>query len=675
MSNGYFAECFKPPFRGEIWEFFKDVPMGRGFSNQNRPFDADTACYVKPVMREIRARPFGKFVIMAAVQMLKTNCTIEQPAGFLIANDPGDMTIYLTGDESAYDQAKARLAPYLKSQKDIAQIIQEVTSASSTGRHNIVTEQWFLPGMVLRIWPLNLTQTQRNTLRYVFISDAFLSERTGLIEQACKRTTQHDSIKVRDYKIIIESQGGEAGDDFDAQWLETDQRRLNVTCPYCASVQQFDWHKKRGEEFVPTPPMDIPSLDHAAWIAENRPRMISPDGCHAGMKRGDAAVKRPDGSFDADEVRRQTYYECYHCGSHWDDAPRTRQVLDLSSQYIATCDTAPPENIGFWWPAWAGQRLSWGNIMLDWLNAQAAMKQGNIEPLRQWHQKSEARPWSQDIVRPEAAISVGSYDPNVVMPDEFCRNMAVDVQQEQDIMEKTGKSVPGWFWYEAEAVDKFGNSQQLARGHCRTWEEWIAVQKQWKIPNDRVCLDIGHWPDLVMQRAANEREVVPVNNPVTPWLKFHTKTWYMLAGSPERSFGKHADGKIKPWSPEQILSVPVINADGRREMVSLKKVRWSNVAFKLQLDAILSKAPGMPRREILSREKLDAHTLEMETGMNAYEKQMEGEFYDPKRGKDDYSPVAANRPVHYRDTACMLLWRRAKDGLIGHQMFETEKSK
>lgn len=667
------AGQLRPPFRGEIWEFFKDTPMGRRFANEGHPFDIETAHYLREPMQTIRTRPFGKFVGMCAVQTLKTHGLIEQPAGFFMFNDPGDTLIFVTGDESADDQAKGRTMQFWKGQKDLAELFANVAAASPMGRHDIGTYELYLPGMVLGIWPLNLASTQRNTIRYVFITDAFLCERSGLIEQAIARTSQHNSNRVRDYKIIIESQGGEVGDDFDKQCESTDMRMINVRCPYCGQGQQFDWHRKRGEDFIPVPPLDVPSLGHEAWIAHHRPLMISKEGCHAGMSRGDDAVKRTDGSYDSDEVRRQTHYVCYWCNSKWQDIPRVREQIDRSTFYVPSITGNPPENVGFWWPKWCGQRLSWGDEMLFYLKALSSMKQGSFELLMQWRQKHEAGPWYIGYGQPESAPSITIYDVDKAMPDELFKQMIVDVQQDSKVMAETGKSVPGEFWYEVEAVDKVGNSRQLARGHCVGWEAWIEIQHKFKIPNDRVAVDVGHWPDIVMQRAAVEAEDVPQVG-VQWYRRVAPKTWICLLDSPERQF-RHPiskndgsrDDMMRPWSPEQPFFISVIDPEtGKKRTVQVKRIRWSGVAFNLQLDNILAKVPGTPTMEVLPREKLDDHTKEMERGMLTYEKQIESEIYAPVRGKDAYSSAASGRASHYRDIKRMGLVMKARAGLIGH---------
>lgn len=657
------ADQLRAPFRGEIWEFFSGTPMGRGFANEGQPFDIETANYLREPIREIRVRPFGKFVFLAAVQMMKTHATIEQPAGFFICNDPGDMTIYFSGDESALDQSKARFKPFLSGNPEIAKIMAATRAAGPEGRYAITTDEFYLPGMVLRIWPLNESSTQRITLRYVFISDAFLSKRTGLIQQAIARTTQHDTVRIRDYKIVLESQGSEEDDDFDKQWQSTDQRRLHVVCPECASRQIFDWHRLRPEDFVPIPPKDIPSLDHQEWIAHHRPLLLKEERRHAGMKRGDD-VRREDGGYDETAVLRQTYYECYHCGRPWRDDSKTRLALDRSSTYVRTNETAPSHDIGFWWPAWAGQRIAWGKIMLEYLDAKCSAANANYDPLKLWHQKRAARPWSLQITRPQIEVSAGSYDPNQLIENEFARNMYVDCQQDQELYDRTGTSLTGWFWYVVRVVDKLGNSRQLARGFAKSWEHWIAVKNQWKVPNDRVHIDINHWPEQIMLKAASEAETVKVEKPIPPFfLRERMATWILMSGTAETRF-RHRDGRYRAWSEPQIIPITVFDKEGRKKIIPLKKVRVCNLAFSIQLDAIRRNAPGMPKFEVLDRSRLDPLSQEMETGNRAYEKQMDAEFLTQKNGKDKYEAVHPDS--HYRDCERGLLVRQAIDGMLGH---------
>jgi hypothetical protein len=661
------ADQLKPPFRGEIWQYFQDVPLGRNYSNSGMPFDIDSANYIRIPQQLIRAAPYGKFVFMCAVQTLKTLCCIEQPAGYFMANDPGDMIIYFSGDGSAKDQSKGRCTPYLKGHPEISKIFTDVIDSGPTGRYNITTDEFFLPGMVLRIWPLNESSTQRMTLRYVFISDAYLTKKTGLIKNAMARTTQHDTNRIRDYKIVLESQGGEAGDDFDGEWASTNQRILHVSCPFCASRQPFEWRHRRLKDFVPVPTLDIPSLDRQAWIEHHGKILRGEDRQWAGMQRGEN-VKRADDSYAEAEILSGTYYECFHCGSLWRDEPKVRLAIDRTSEYPASNPSASPDAHGFWWPGWCGQRIRWGKIMLEYLQAKKAALQGNYTDLQIWHQKREARPWSIQQTRPQIEITGTRYDPNEAIENEHSRNMYVDCQQDQDIYDRTGTSIVGWFWYIIRVVDNVGNSRQLARGFAKSWEAWIAVQDKWSVPNNRVHIDVNKWGPQIQAQAAAHVRMVKVEKPVPPFLlREKPLTWLLMAGTDEMKF-THPDRKERIWSPAIRIHERIFDKDGRMLLIPLIKVRVANIPFSIQLDAIRSGAPGMPRFEVLDRSMLDDLTKEKEVGNCVYEKQMEGQYYDPLKGKY----IQVHQDDHYRDCERGLLVRQAIDGKLGHQAVSQE---
>ena len=554
-------------FRGEIWENSAGVPMERGFANSGEAFDIQTACYLKPVQQAIRSRPYGKFVIRAAVQMLKTFGTIEEPAAYFIAHDPGDMNIYLCGDDTAFDQAKARLMPRLRTIPSVGRII---TEAEQINRFDVTTAELYLPGMVLRIWPMNATTTQRMTLRYVLISDAFLSGKTGIIDQAIRRTTQHNTKQFKDYKIIVESQGGEDGDDFDSQWQETDQGAIQVVCPECACGQPFAWHRERiqsvghpkitndnpqirdtfkGEIFRAIPPKSVPSLDWNSWSEHHTKILLSNERRHAGMKRGDETTKRADGNYHEQEVMRQTYYECYYCGSSWHDTTATRQLLDETCYYVPENPTALPENIGFSWPSWAGQRLPWGGEqnMLGYLRAYRKKQEfGNEEALKQWYQKSAAKSWNPNLLKQLRASSQSSYDIQSDWPEEVkgLRCLVVDCQQDLQ-----------YFWASVWAVSRTGKSRQLWRGVLKGFgdktKDWglqldtvEGKQREFKVDYHHVFLDGRYMKKELVEECAKRGRWRSLPDGKKEWF-----CWSLLLGHKAKDFTHRSDKDSKIRHP------------------------------------------------------------------------------------------------------------------------------
>jgi hypothetical protein len=609
-------------FRGEIWEDDAEVPMNKGYSNEGKPFDINTACYLKPVFRAIKNPNVRKFVAKAAVQTLKTFATVEKSASYFIKHDPGDMAIYDCDQESALDHAKSRLMPLLHSVPGIAGQIAEAEN-----RHDITTTEFYLPGMTLRVWPLNLSSTQRITLKYVFISDAFQTKRTGMIEQAIARTTQHP----KDKKIIIESQGSEEGDDFDQQWKSTDQATLHVICPLCGVGQPFEFERER------------PS-DHPVEALR---------GKFSGFQRGpDELVLLPDGGYNAIEVMRNTYYECYHCGGHWKDNPETRAFLDESSYYVPQNPSANPENAGFSWPNWINQRVAWGgeDVMLGYLVAKKLLRDfGNSEKLKQWYQKRAARTWSEKLTQKQVSLITGSYDPSIAIPGEAARVMSVDCQQ-GDIPFKTGK-----FWYVARAIDKEGKMlYQLARGYAESWKDWIDVQRKLKIPNDNLAIDGGNYLHEVLDAAAANfqvglREEIK-NGRLTGKKIPYRLVWKVFIGHGTKRSFPHGENEFRFFSKPTFYYRTVKLPDGKSVNLRIDVFYWSNLSYKDQLQNLMVGGPALPKFLSLKREQLPESVQKKETGDLVYEKQMQNEYRGQERGVPKWIESSPN--VHYRDCEC-----------------------
>jgi hypothetical protein len=106
-----------------------------------------------------------------------------------------------------------------------------------------------------------------------------------------------------------------------------------------------------------------------------------------------------------------------------------------------------------------------------------------------------------------------------------------------------------------------------------------------------------------------------------------------------------------------------MDKQGHVKRITLKKIRFDKMTFQLQLDAIRSGAPGMPRFEVLSRDYLDPATAAKETGNLTYQMQMDAQYFLPEKNK-----YIESRPDdHYSWCEQALLVRQAMDGLIGHQ--------
>lgn len=638
------AEQLTPMFAGEIWESDADVPMGKGYANDGRPFDIESALYLRAVFIAIRNPGVRKIVIRAGVQTLKT-FLVEKSTAYFARHDPGDMTFYDCDQEAAKDHAKSRVGPLLKSIPGLAAQFAEVEAGN---RHDITTTEFYLPGMTLRFWPLNESSTQRITLRYVFISDAFLSKNTGMLKQAIARTTQHPL----DKKIIIESQGSDEGDDFDREFSETDQRQLWVRCPYCQMDQEFVWDMRRE------------------------------DGSFAGMKRGpEELVKLEDGNYNAQEILRQTHYECLHCRAVWHDAPDVRAALDRSAHYVAANPNANPENAGFSWPAWINCRIKWGDIMLEYLIAKRAEAEfGNKDPIKQWWQKRAARSWSDKRQAAPMPVITSSYNVKDGIPNEVCRVGAADAQQDDDLTAAAGSPKTGCFWAVARAIDAAGNMYQLERAYLRSWQELRTFQDRNQITNENFAIDCSFFRNDIIDMAAQEiREQKFRRKKHGKWVDaVEWFTWTMLAGDTTgRNSWKWKDGRHRIMSEMQ-PQFRRVTLRGQAVEIKVPLYNWSQLSIKDQLHALVtstgSQRPeaggqrpegGLVKFYSLKRDQLSEAQRAKEVGNWTYENQMSAEYRTAKKTTNKPYWDKSRPQNHFWDAECMCLVMLGLGGYLG----------
>lgn len=604
------------------------APMGKGHNNGGKPFDINTACYLKPVFAAYDNPAVRKIVIKAGVKTCKSFAA-EIMAGHYICHGNGDVAIYFGSGDVADDQSTTRIVDYFKG---IPAFRKKLDSISS--RFDITNGAIKFPDKTLRILPANLANTQGLNLGCVVVCDAFITGAGGMIDQAIARTTQYPE----DKKVILESQGGEDGFDFDRHYEDTDQGELHVLCPYCGKPQIFNW---RG------------------W------HRVREDGSDAGFKRGDNA-KLEDGEYNEHAILKETHYECFDCREKWFDTPNIRTALDVSSHYVSAKTTALTGNVGFNFPQWINRRLPWGDMMLSYLKAlRHKQKFGGVEPLKLWWQKTAARTWAKDIDSPRAPVVVGSYDVKEKIPDEVCRVMAVDCQQSDTMTAASGKSSMGHFWYVARAIDKHGNMFQLDRGYVTSVSDLLAVQKRLEISNENVGIDGGFWRNDVIDMAA--KNIAPYQRKVKKhgrWVSqtiLHTYT--VLVGSGKRKSWKHADGRHRAVSQMQPQSRR-IQWGGSPLDIRVPLYEWSNLSIKDQLSELIAGGDGMVKYKSLSRSQISEATLLKEVGNLTYENQMACEYRTIKKSGEPYWEKL--RPDnHYFDCEAMVLVLFGLGGFLG----------
>lgn len=707
LETAYLKGRSRARFRGGALDTVARTPLGKGHNNEEQPFNSDTAWYTKPIFAEydlaIRNGWRRKICLLAGVKTTKS-LDLEICALDHACHRRGDTAIYFGTEKSAEDTATTRIWDYFKGNEYFLKKMESLAS-----RHADTMGAMKFPDKTVFILSANESNTQQKNLAFVGLQDAFLTGKTGMIKQMIARTTQYP-----DAIVFLESQGGEKGFDFDSEYDGTDQRELHVLCPHCASQHIFNWkawderHMTRPEDFKPTPPKSVVSLDSDAWIHHHQPLL---KGRCAGFQKTDPSQKdlssarhSQDGDdghdykFNESDILRNTHFECFHCGSLWLDEPVTRVALDRSCFYVAARPEALTQNVGFNFPQWINTRLKWGTMMIDRLNANAKANQfGNYIDIQLWWQKIAARTWDPLINKSRLlAVNVSSYAPepgiHAYGDNWHCRQMTVDCGKAPDA--KPDEHRIGKLFFEIRDVSKGGSSRQVSRGvltstpedHDRHWKLLAAQQEYWNIPNNRVGIDTAYMPSQVEDAAVTHFQlIIPAGMEKQTVIKVPV-TWRLLLGAGANRLTLNSKGQT--YLDAQVPGMRTAHdpAVGGRQprlwRMYLQKTSWSNFRFEEQFEAIIMKTTGvqweiLERNKIvvigldgkpsdeLTRQSMEYEAAETNSWHPGWESQLNSRFLsEEKKAFLDYDKQS--RPTEARDLALMHLVLMARDGLLGH---------
>jgi hypothetical protein len=677
-------------FRGEIYEDDSDIGLTQDDGQGNQPFNIRSAYYLKKPFEDSR-RDSTRLQVMTAANQIAKSLWAEMVAKYKIKYDPANMVLYDQTIEASRDHMKTRFMPFLLSIPIIGEMIQKVRN---NYRFDVTTDDIMLPRMILRGRPLNEQGTQRITARYIFVHDACLSERNAQLFRVRKRFTQFLGREL----FCVESQGGtiidDKPDDFTELSRETDDADLWIRCPYCDSPQNFTlkgFQRSRTDEFVPKPPKSIPSLDHASWISHHRDLFLKKENRLAGFNRGDELSKKlPVGVFNAREILQQTVYICYDCGSVCRDTPEMRLAIDLSSHYVPTNLSAPFGKYGYRIPAWINQRIPWGLLMLEKVQADNAKIVGNDLQIEDWERKRAGATFDpKSHMTTVLSVTASIIDPLKMIPDEAFRDMNVDCQKDSQLSAVKGEDMTGHFWATAWATDIHGNDVQLWRGYCTSWDEWVMRYKELSIPTKNVTIDCAFKPDEVKAMAARYAEVVCAacgqaheNN--QPKCKCNVgaiyATWTMMRGDDAHSF-RGDDGVNREYQEMQPEEATIYDASGKAKTMKVNIIRWSNFRIKNILNAQQSRMPGMPTMKVLPDNSpiLSERTQVMEARLVngrlelSWDAQMNSEILGEDKTGRRAKWLPIHKENHYRDCVCEHIVTKIRAGLAG-RMEATEES-
>jgi phage terminase large subunit GpA-like protein len=306
-------------------------------SARNTQFDPSTAPWILEPIAEISKDSNDEILICAPVGSGKTTL-FEALLAWIVAENPGPTLVTGQTDKTAKQWAESRLGPMLGA-------IPVVSKLFPKDRHKKRKTEILFPHMPLFIGGANLTSLQEKSIRWA-IADEVWRWKPGMLEEFRRRT--HDRWNAR--RILV-SQGGEEGDDFhDAEDL-CEKREFSWQCESCKNWKAWDFADIKFE-------------------------------------------RSETGVTDWGKVSTTARMVCPSCKDEYPDDPRIRRRLASASKYIVVA-TGAPARIAFHYDASAVWWIPWGSLAVEWVKADQDRKSGDMESLKQFIQKRNARRWEE----------------------------------------------------------------------------------------------------------------------------------------------------------------------------------------------------------------------------------------------------------------------------------------
>lgn len=627
MLNDFAAgilEELRQPDRRPVSEWAADGNVILPHSKRCRDYREDTAYWLVEILNSITTNEATS--VCKCTQGGGTTI-YEVFTAWLIANAPADCSLMAQTDPDAERLFEEKVLPTLKASPATA------AALGGAGRNDITKNKLKLGNMTFRVHGCGKNSMQSASLEVILGDECWLFD-LGTILEILERTSTREATR----KIVMVSQAGEE--------LEDDKGR--------AMMDEWGqwWHRGTQEIYCVRAPC-------CGKPFEIETQHVTCDP---------SARDQETHEWDWLKVRATARLKTPCCGHVIENTETNRRNLSASGKYIATNTNPSPRHRSFRFSAWVVYWQDWGGLLEMFLRAQVAITQGNIEPLKIFTQKKEARWWT-----------LKAREIPVVNTKKASEYVLADYQP------KEGEPAPKWEVELAESVPPPrrmlgfdtqratmpyigrafapGRSRLLAVGEVQGWIELEDLAASLEIPAHLVLGDCGNWRAEVQKQC---------------WLR----GWTALRGRDVRNFTR-IRGRRKMLTPFQKVrerltgekiffhpsprsASPVeISVDGRTFSVPRSRFDVSGAAF-----VDVWEWSNLHFKDILARLKV---APEWEFADDVPSKYIDSLESEAKDAKGIWRPIG-KRPNHWWDCEAELTFGASLYKLIGGDESEEDEA-
>lgn len=472
---------WKKPDRRPIYEWLHDHWILPASYAQPGRFDVSTSRHLIAPFDAIQADHIREVSLAGAIQTGKT-LVVEGAATWATCNSPGPMMWTLQTDEDAREHCNQRFMEAYRTVPQIREMLPE-------DRHLKQMAAVYFGPFFLEVNGANLNNLQRVSIRWKFNSEVWLWKQ-GLLSHARGRVSAYE--KAGNSKVVNESQGGNAGDDFDLAWQAGNQQVWSVKCFGCGKLSPLEFAGRM---------LDDPEKKACVvW---------------------DEDARRTDGSWNIGRAAATARYRCPSCGHEHADTASTRARWNAEGEYLIRRTDAPAHISSFRWEGLVAREM--GALVSQFLEARKAQKAGVPQAMMDFTRQRRALPWVEDDLSETILLRGSGYKLADLKPAEKIENEAqrfVTIDRQRD-----------HFWISVRAWRRDGSSRLLYFSRVTTAEQCEDVRILYGVERQLTFEDAGYFPEGVYTDCAK-------------W------GWTALKGSGDNYFTVEVrEGKIKRlWS-------------------------------------------------------------------------------------------------------------------------------
>ena len=436
---------WRKPDRRPIWEWLHDHwTLPPAYQGPGR-FDVSRSRHLMAPFTSFQDDAVKEITCMAAVQTGKT-LFVEGCISWVICNSPGPIMWTLQTDDDARKHCDERFMEALKSIKGVRDIMPD-------GRHQKTKTDIYFGPFFLSVNGANLNSLQRVSIRYKFNSEVHLWKQ-GLLDHARARVSAFE--QSGNSKIVNESQGGIADDDFDKAYKAGHQAEWAVRCFGCGRLSPLVFSGNRADDPL--------VKANVVWNADAR---------------------RSDGTWNVGRACETARWECPFCGVAHDDSARTRARWNADGEYLVCRKDAPAPLRSYRWEAMVARPMA--DLVSQFLEARRQQKQGVMQAMMDFTRQRRALPWKDDMANELVLLRGAGYlltDPALreKIDNESVRFMTVDRQRDH-------------FWVVIRGWRFDSSSRLLYFSRTQTVEQLVDLAALFHVEQQLVFEDTGYFPD------------------------------------------------------------------------------------------------------------------------------------------------------------------------------------